>query len=369
MFNTSEGKKTGAELAAELAGRPEARLDIRSHDGTLEAKVRGGKSIAEGKAENVKRAVEIQRSSSCGSGSGGLASKVAAELENLGANSLSPELKDAIPLLREVGEGGVVEILTGWLSAPAKTRVHGGREHRLFKGVTHLSAMKAIQQYDEVRDGEQTLARHGERVDFTVGKNPLAPLSAARTMMRAIANGGIIDDQTEVREVRVTVDSPDLFFVLDGSGSMAGLRIVAAVSAAQALTDYYAPKGSRFGCAEITGEKPLVRVPPGEPDAEALTSAIIGLEPRWGTAYVPAIEYGIQACQPKTTMLVFGDFEDNGLLSEEARAIKSEKNIKIIGITDATGNTLYANSLCDEVHLVDLSDPTQVALVALKAAE
>jgi hypothetical protein len=150
---------------------------------------------------------------------------------------------------------------------------------------------------------------------------------------------------------------------------MMGERIVAAVSAAQALADYYSPKGSRFGCAEITGATPVVWVPPGEPDAEALTNAIIGLEPRWGTAYVPAIEYGIRACQPKTTMLVFGDFEDNGLLSQEARAIKSEKQLRIIGITDATGNIPYAASLCDEVHLVDLTDPTQVALVALKAAE
>ncbi len=372
MFDTSKGKLTGAELARSLSQCPDQRMDIASCDGTFEAKVRGGgKSIVSGEADKVARAVEIQRNpQGTGQGGGGLASKSNSFQQlDVGASSLSPELRDAMPLLREVGEAGVVEVLQGWLQAPAKSRVRGGREHRVLKGVTHLSALRATQSFDEVRDGEQTLTRHGERVDFIVGRDLRAPLNPLRTIVKAAACGGLIDDRCEVREVRVTVDAPHLTFVMDGSGSMAiGNRLLAATASAHALAEYYGPRGSTFGYIVLTGDKPFMHVTPGETDAERVVDAILSLETNWGTAYAPAIELAIRASLPNTTILVFGDFEDSGLLSAEAQAIKSEKQIRIVGITDATGCVSYAAELCDEVQMVDMNDPAQVALVCLKAA-
>jgi Mg-chelatase subunit ChlD len=370
MFHTSEGQKTGAELARELADRPGVRFDISSQDGSLQANVRGGRSIVNGKPEAVQRAVEHQqRGTGCGQGGGGLASKTGLD-EMLRPSALSPEIAEVAPLIREIGAEGVVEVLRGWVQAPAKNRVCGGREHRVLKGVTHLSAMRAQAQFDEVRDGEQTLTRFGERVDFIVGRNPMAPLNAVRTMARAIAAGGIIDDQAEVREVRITVDAPHLVFVTDTSGSMGfGDRMLGAMASAQAIAEYYGPRGASFGYIELTGGDPVLSVPPGEPSVERVLDAVLSMEVKGGTAYAPAIELAIRAAQPKTTVMVFGDFEDTRLLSQEALALKSEKDIRVIGITDASGDVGYAAEMCDEVHIVDMSDPAQVALVALKAAE
>jgi hypothetical protein len=59
---------------------------------------------------------------------------------------------------------------------------------------------------------------------------------------------------------------------------------------------------------------------------------------------------------------------DSGIPSQEALAIKSSKELKVVGIVSSAGNPSYANEICDETYLVGFDDPTSVALVALKAS-
>ena len=65
-------------------------------------------------------------------------------------------------------------------------------------------------------------------------------------------------------------------------------------------------------------------------------------------------------------MVVLGDFENSGLCSQEANAIKSSKELKVVGIVSSAGDPLYAQEVCDEVYLVGFDDPTSVALIALQ---
>lgn len=369
LFSTREGKKTGAELAREIAEGK--RMDFRADDGSLEGKIRGEKSIVQGSARKVQEALEVQkeRTLTTGQGGGGLASK-GNDLSSLPTTSLPQDLVAILPQLRALGEEGIVEVLERWIQAPPQARTRGGMEYRLLKGFAHLSALKAQRSFDEVRDGDETRDRSGERRDFTVGHDLRAPLHAVKTLVRMTAAGGIYDDRVEVREIRITTDAPDLIFVVDSSGSMAaGRRMLAAMAAASATAEYYGQRGATVGLIILTGKDPIMMVRPPEPDVDKVIDGVLALEPTFGTAYAPAIELAFRAGQPRTTVMVIGDFEDSGLLSTEACALKSSKEIKTVALLAESDAAEYAAEMCDEVHLVDINDPTQVALVALKAAQ
>ncbi|MFH1175356.1 MAG: vWA domain-containing protein, partial [bacterium] len=244
-----------------------------------------------------------------------------------------------------------------------------GNEFRIIKGLAHLNALKAVANFEEVSDGEETLSNTGERVDFQTGHRLDMKLNPMRTVVRALAQGGIIDNRTEVREKRVSTDAPHIFFLVDASGSMGYQgRMQSAMAGAQAIGLYYGPRGATFGAAAFTDDPALLVAPP-EKDYERVVSAILDLTPGKGTSYAKGMEMAIQSALPKSTLLILGDFEDGSVISEEVRALKHQKELKIIGIISNEGDANYAAEICDETYIVDFADPTQAALVALKVSQ
>lgn len=374
-FQTAEGIKTAAEISQELANaQGQARFDLKALDGSFEAKVRGQKAIVQSeKPEVIKQAARLDQPSpemgnaTSGGCLGGKGDGMP-ELGNVSAD-IPQELVKMMPLLRGLTGEKRIELLERWTSIPPQHRVRGGPEYRLLKGIAHLSALKAISQFEEVEDGAQTMSRAGEQVDFLQGLHFEAPLDELRTMEEAIASGGAVDDLAEVRQKRVSTDAPNLLFVFDTSGSMGHEgRMQSAMAAAQATALYYGPRGATFGLT-VFSDHPAVVVPTPESDVDVVIDGILMLSPSCGTSYARGLELAIRQALPNTTIMVFGDFLDNGFPAPSVYAIAHDKNVKVVGIVSAAGNPDYAVELCDEVFTVgSWDDPSAVALVALKAA-
>ncbi|NMB48048.1 VWA domain-containing protein [Candidatus Kuenenbacteria bacterium] len=373
QFKTAEGIKTAAEIAAELAQNSGQKFDLQSLDGSFQAKVRGGKSIVEAEPEVTKQIAQLEQpSSELGKAtSGGMLGGKGDNLPEFNGNvslDIPNELIKMMPLLRGLSGEKRIELMTKWTKVPARNRVRGGIEYQLLKGMAHLSALKAISQFEEVSDGEQTLSKAGEQVDILRGPIFDAPLDELKTIEEATMNGGIVDDMAEVRQKKVTTDAPHLVFVVDTSGSMRGERMMAAMAASQATASYYSPRGSTFGLVAFSNNPTLV-VPTPEHDVDVVIDGILMLEAGGGTTYSVGLELAIRSALPNTTIMIFGDFEDGSFCAPEVYAIAEEKKIKVIGIVSADGNPAYAAELCDETYTVgSWQDPTAVALVALKAA-
>ncbi|OIO38719.1 MAG: hypothetical protein AUJ71_02365 [Candidatus Omnitrophica bacterium CG1_02_49_16] len=369
MFKTKEGLKTGAELAREIQNG-EKKLDFESQDGFMVGKVRGEKAIAEGKPVQMQELNKANSEKYGKSTSGGaIAGKSGENLPRLETNMVTPELAAILPIIRELTPEKIQEVLEKWTQAEPGCRSRMGNEYRIIKGLGHLSALKAVASFEESSDGEETLSNTGERIDFQPGHRLDMKLNPMRTIVRALAQGGIITSQTEVREKRISTDAPHLFFVVDGSGSMGYQgRMQSAQASVQAVGYYYGPRGATFGATAFT-DNPIMLVTPPERDFERVVSAILDITPHWGTSYAKGMEMAIRAALPKSTILVFGDFEDGGEVSEEVRSLALQKELKVIGVISNSGNATYAAEICDETYIVDFNDPTQAALVALKVSQ
>ena len=376
QFKTAEGIKTAAEIAQELAQNSGSRFDLQSLDGSFVAKVRGSKSIVEStKSELVKELAKLDAEPSEEMGkadSGGALAGKGDSLPEIGNVSVDipQELVKMLPLLRGLSGEKRIELMEKWTTIPPKQRVRGGPEYRLLKGIAHLSALKAISQFEEVDEGEQTMSKAGERIDLLRGPHYDAPLDELRTIEEAMSMGGAIDDNAEIREKRVSVDAPNLLFLFDTSGSMGSNgRLQSAMAAAQATAAYYGPKGATFGLT-IFADYPASVVPPPEQDVDVVIDGILMLEAGNGTSYARGLELAIRQALPNTTILVFGDFLDSGFPAPEVYAIAHDKNIKVVGIVSVAGDPEYAAEICDEVYTVgSWDDPSAVALVALKATQ
>ena len=375
-FQTVEGIKTAAEISQELANAGgQARFDLKALDGSFEAKVRGSKAIVESeKPEVVQQAAQLDMPSSetgkatSGGALGGKGDSLP-EIGNVSAD-IPQELVKLMPLLRGLSGEKRIELLKKWTSIPPQHRVRGGPEYRLLKGMAHLSALKAISQFEEIEDGQQTMSRAGEQVDLLRGLHFEAPLDELRTMEEAIASGGAVDDLAEIRQKRVSTDAPNLLYVFDTSGSMGYEgRMQSAMAAAQATAFYYGPRGATFGLT-VFADHPAVVVPTPESDVDVVVDGILMLEPGNGTSYARGLELAIRQALPNTTIMVFGDFLDSGFPAPSVYAIAHDKCVKVVGIVASAGNPAYAAELCDEVYTVSSwDDPSAVALVALKAAQ
>lgn len=379
MFKTKDGQKTGAELAKQLASGQPQKFDAESVDGKLTLKVRGAKSIAQGEIEEVKNLAELQKHADrgkteepgdkTGEGEGGIAAKLFDQevtLGNLGVTSLPTELITMMPLLRTMTTIQRVETLQAWFNTPPSARSRLSREFKLLRAMSHLDAIKATGQFEQVSDAEQTLSRSGDRVDFVTGHNPLAKLSPIRTALRATAAGGILDNKSEVREVRVENDAPHLLFVVDTSGSTNFHNRLASIAAAiQAVANYYAGRGATFGFVVFQTNSAVVVHPP-EPNVDVILDAIASLAPNWGTSYASGLELAYRVALPNTTVILAGDFEDNGVPSASALGMKAQKEIKTIGVVSSAGHPDYAAVLCDEVTVVNFENGLDVALNVLQ---
>jgi MoxR-like ATPase/Mg-chelatase subunit ChlD len=377
MFQTKEGLKTGAEIAKEINQGGEQKFDIRSQDGSLEAKVRGEKAIVEGKSETMDKLQITKGDQQDGqpspqTGSGGSGAAVAAKVDAtpmMEASSVPNELKSIMPALRELGAEGQIELLTRWTETPPANRSRLSVEYKLLKGAAHLNALKAIKQFDEVTDGAATTSHAGERVDFLTGYRPELPLDEERTFINASESGGVLDDQSYVHERRLTTDAPHFIFIIDCSGSMGMYsRMASALASGTAICQYYGPRGATFGVIQFANN-PNIGIRPPESDTDKVIDAILQCSPGMGTSYAPALECAFTVALPNTTVVVFGDFEDNSLPSAQALGLKKEKDIKVIGVVADQGHPDYAMQICDEVNLVDMQDPTTVALVTLEATK
>ncbi len=374
-FLTADGIKTAGEISQELANsQGQARFDLKALDGSFEAKVRGQKAIVQSeKPEVIKQAVQLDSPSpetGAATSGGALGGKGDGMPELSISADIPQELVKMMPLLRGLSGEKRIELLERWTTIPPQHRVRGGPEYRLLKGISHLSALKAISQFDEVEDGAQTMSRAGEQVDLLRGLHFEAPLDELRTMEEALASGGAVDDLAEIRQKRVSTDAPNLLFVFDTSGSMGHEgRMQSAMAAAQATALYYGPKGATFGLT-VFADHPAVVVPTPESDVDVVIDGILMLQPGFGTSYARGLELAIRQALPNTTIMVFGDFLDSGFPAPSVYAIAHDKNVKVVGIVSASGNPKYAVELCDEVFTVgSWNNPTAVALVALKAAQ
>jgi Mg-chelatase subunit ChlD len=205
-------------------------------------------------------------------------------------------------------------------------------------------------------------------VDFTVGHRDDLPLDEERTILEALSQGGIVDDLSEVHEKRVRADAPQILFVLDGSGSMGfENRMMSAAVAAAAVAQKYGSLGTTLGLIAFTSN-PVLVVPMPETEVERIVDGIFSVSPGGGTSYATALELAFRHALPRTTIVVLGDFIDSGLPSQEALAIKSSKELKVVGIVSSAGNSEYAGEICDETYLVGFEDSTSVALIAIKAS-
>jgi Mg-chelatase subunit ChlD len=369
QFRTRQGIKTGAEIAQALASGQQ-KFDFESADGRLKAYVRGSKAIAQGELEDIQQlAQQEQVSQDFGQATvGGMLAGKGSDFPTMDVWTLPPHISNILPILRDMSGEQVVEKLGDWLNLPPKQKARTGAEYRLIKGFVHLAALQAVSNAEEADSSELTTSFAGERVDFTIGPRDDLPLDEERTALEALSQGGVVDDFSEIREKRARHDAPQILFVLDGSGSMGyENRMMSAAVAAAATAQKYGPVGATFGLVAFTSNPALV-VPMPETEVERVVDGIFSVSPDGGTSYARALELAIYHAPAKTTIVVLGDFKDAGLLSQEVQALKSNKEIKLVGIVSSAGNPSYANEICDEVYLVGFDDPTSVALIAVKAA-
>jgi MoxR-like ATPase len=367
-FRTTEGIKTGAEIAQALASGKQ-RFDFQSQDGKFKAHVRGEKAIAQGELEKIQQLARQEEAQGLGKATtGGAVAGKGPGYPTLDTFTLPPHITSILPMLREMRGEQVVEKLGDWINLPPNQKARTGAEYRLIKGFVHLAALQAVRNSEEVESSELTTSASGERVDFVSGRRDDLPLDEERTMLEALSQGGIVDDLSEVHEKRVRADAPQILFVLDGSGSMGyENRMMSAAVTAAACAQKYGPLGATFGLIAFTSNPALV-VPMPETEVERVVDGIFSVSPGGGTSYATALELAFRHAPPRTTVVVLGDFIDSGQLSQEALALKSSKELKVVGIVSSAGNPSYASEICDETYLVGFDDPTSVALVAVKAA-
>lgn len=368
-FRTTEGVKTGAEIAQDLVSGKQ-KFDFQSQDGKFQAAVRGERAIAQGDPGEIQKiARQEQASREFGQATtGGAVAGKGAGYPTLDTFTLPPNITSILPMLRELSGEQVVEKLGDWMNLPPNQKARTGAEYRLIKGFVHLAALQAVRNSEEVESSELTTSASGERVDFTTGRRDDLPLDEERTILEALSQGGIVDDFSEVHEKRVRADAPQILFVLDGSGSMGfENRMMSAAVAACATAQKYGPLGATQGLIAFTSQPALV-VPLPETEVERVVDGIFSVSPGGGTSYAMALELAFRHAPPRTTVVVLGDFIDSGMPSQEALAIKSSKEIKVVGIVSSAGNPAYAGEICDETYLVGFDDPTSVALIAVKAS-
>jgi len=368
-FRTKDGIKTGAELAQELASGRE-KFDFQSQDGKFKAAVRGQRVICQGDPEDIQKIVrQEQAGQEFGQATtGGSAAGKGPGYPTLDTFTLPPHITSILPMLRELSGEKVVEKLGEWIRLPPNQKARTGVEYRLIKGFVHLTALQAVRNSEEVESSELTTSASGERVDFVVGCRDDLPLNEERTILEALSQGGVVDDLSEVHEKRVWTDAPNILFVLDGSGSMGyENRMMSAAVAATAVAQKYGPLGATFGLITFTSNPALV-VPMPETEIERVIDGIFSVNPAGGTSYATALELAFRHAPSRTTIVVLGDFLDSGIPSQEALALKSSKELKVIGIVSSAGNPSYAAEICDETYLVGFEDPTSVALCCIKAS-
>jgi MoxR-like ATPase len=369
QFRTREGLKTGAEIAQELASGKQ-KFDFESQDGKFKAAVRGQRAICQGNPEDVQKIVrQEQASQKFGQATiGGQAAGKGPGYPVLDTFTFPPHITSILPMLRGMSGEKVVEKLADWINLPPNQKARTGVEYRLIKGFVHLAALQAVRNSEEVESSELTASPSGERMDFVIGRRDDLPLDEERTVMEALSQGGVVDDLSEVHEKRVRADAPQILFVLDGSGSMGyENRMMSAAVAAAATAQKYGPLGATQGLIVFTSNPALV-VPMPETEVERIVDGIFSVSPSGGTSYATALELAFRHAPPKTTVVVLGDFKDSGQLSQEALAIKSSKEMKVVGIVSSAGNPEYAGEICDETYLVGFEDPTSVALITIKAS-
>jgi len=367
-FRTTEGIKTGAEIAQELTFGKQ-KFDFQSQDGKFKANVRGEKAIAQGELDKIQQLARQEQTQSLGkTTTGGAIAGKGAGYPTLDTFTLPPNITSILPMLREMSGEQVVEKLGDWMNLPPNQKARTGVEYRLIKGFVHLATLQAVRNSEEVESSELTTSASGERVDFVSGRRDDLPLDEERTMLEALSQGGVVDDLSEVHEKRVRADVPQILFVLDGSGSMGfENRMMSAAVAAAATAQKYGSLGASQGLIAFTSNPALV-VPMPEAEVERVVDGIFSVSPGGGTSYATALELAFRHALPRTTVVVLGDFIDSGQLSQEALAIKSSKEIKVVGIVSSAGNPAYAGEICDETYLIGFDDPTSVALVAVKAS-
>ena len=367
-FRTTEGVKTGAEIAQDLASGKQ-KFDFQSQDGKFKAAVRGEKAICQGNLKDIQKIARQETSREFGQATtgGNLAGK-GSGFPTLDTFTLPPHITSILPMLRELSGEKVVEKLGEWIQTSPQQRTRTGVEYRLVKGFVHLAALQAVRNAEEAESSELTTSASGERVDFVTGRRDDLPLDEERTILEALSQGGVVDDISEVHEKRVRADAPNILFVLDGSGSMGyENRMMSAAVAAAATAQKYGPLGASQGLIAFTSN-PAIVVPMPETEVERVVDGIFSVSPGGGTSYARALELAFRHALPKTTIVVLGDFEDSGLPSQEALALKSFKELKVVGIVSSAGNPKYASEICDETYLVGFEDPTSVALIAVKAS-
>ena len=368
-FKTREGLKTGAEIAQNLASGKQ-KFDFQSTDGKFQAHVRGSKAICQGPSDEIQKLIFQHDQIGDGFGKadvGGHRAGKGFDFPTLDVFTFPPEIASILPMLREMNHQQIVEKLEKWIHLEPQHRTRTGMEYRLIKGFVHLAALKAVATAEEIESSELTPSYSGERVDFVSGSHDHLPLDEERTVMEALAQGGIIDDEVEIHQKRVRADAPQILFVIDSSGSMGyESRMVSAVVAAAACAQKYGAQGATFGLIAFSSH-PAVIVPMPEIQIERVEDGIFSLKPGGGTSYARALELAIRHAQPKTTVVILGDFLDSSILSQEALALKASKDLKFVGIVSSVGNPEYANSICDETYLTSFEDPTAVALIAIKS--
>lgn len=366
-FRTTEGIKTGAEIAHDLASGRQ-KFDFQSADGKFQAHVRGEKAIAQGELEKIQQLVRQDQADSFGQAtSGGAVAGKGSGYPTLDVFSLPPHITSILPMLRDMPKEKIIERLGEWTKIPPNQRARTSMEYRLIKGFVHVAALQAVRNSEEVESSELTASDAGDLVDYVIGPHDDLPLDEELTMLEALSQGGVMDDLCEVHEKRVRADAPQILFVLDGSGSMGcENRMISAAVAAAATAQKYGPLGATLGLIAFTSNPALV-IPMPETEYERVVDGIFSVQPGGGTSYATALELSFRHAPPKTTVVVLGDFIDSGALPQEALALKSSKEIKVVGIVSSAGNPSYANEICDEAYLVGFDDPTSVALIALKA--
>ena len=368
-FRTTEGIKTGAEIAQDLASGRQ-KFDFQSADGKLKAHVRGSKAIAQGELDKIQHLTRQEQADGFGQATtGGAVAGKGAGYPTLDTFTLPPNITSILPMLRELSGEQVVEKLGNWMNLPPNQKARTGVEYRLIKGFVHLAALQAVRNSEEVESSELTTSPSGERVDFITGHRDDLPLDEERTMLEALSQGSVVDDLSEVHEKRVRADAPQILFVIDGSGSMGfENRMMSAAVAAAATAQKYGPLGATMGLIAFTSN-PVLVIPMPEIEVERVVDGIFSVSPGDGTAYAVALELAFRHALPRTTIVVLGDFIDIGQFSQEALAVKSSKELKVVGIVSSAGNPAYAGEICDEIYLIGgFDDPTSVALIAVKAA-
>jgi len=226
-----------------------------------------------------------------------------------------------------------------------------------------LSSYFASELLEESEGGEES--NIGYFSDYASGTDYRFPINPVRTIVRAFEKGGVIDDETIVREVRKYKGLKEGMLVVDASGSMSGYRIFLAILTAYAFAQKYKDTGLNLGLIAFTSNPALI-VDPNNTDVDKVVLNVLRLRAGGGTSYAKALELAIRTAKPDSIIFLIGDFEDYGRPPDDVIALKTSKNLTIIGILTFSSNIHYARLLCDKVLIVNPKDPTGTALALME---